>query len=405
MRAVIALLALLLLQDHAVDAASWEAVDSSVKVAEGVLAWEAKGGRSALTTRGIPEDLRGFAAIAFRASVEGEEERALVVGVAEKAARHSFWRKLTVKPGEAQAFEVKLWQFRTSGIPSWGRAARLAFGARDAGGSFRIEGVRLVKHAGGGVPFLEPEAALQGRAFGGESSAKATANFRVFTDAPLDLDKLGGHLEAMLKLFQKTFGLKEAPLDYPATLVVAKTPEAYRAFVKKTVEDVYAGLVAPPTSTGLTFEQYACTSWDEKLAERRPVFFHESCHLLIPRLLGFRGPDGATWVEEGICYWMQYEFMPSEPLSRPMRALLANARRPKLSTLAGTAKAGGMAEGLGLAVVDHLIRGPHAAKLGAVLEALRPQCDLPAAVKAALGLTIEEFEAAWLEWATGRYKD
>jgi hypothetical protein len=385
------------------DVERWKAVDSTRAIVDGALRWEAAKESSTLSADVLPAGGREIGRIAFRIRAEGDRERTLDVRLPQKDGL--FWRKIAAGR-EWTDVSVAPWQFRSVRRPSWEKLATIEFSMREAPGAVLIDGLRVEKPAEAGPTWLEPAGPLAARAFGDgarESRRATTASFRVFTDAPLDAEKIGATLEEFLALFQKTWGLSKAALDYPVTLVVAKTREAYTKFVERTSADVYASVIDADDvkAGGFTFEQYSVTSYLEEAGEKRPVFYHEACHQLVKRLLGLRGDAGATWIEEGICYFLQNEFLPQPGLAAEVAKLLDNPRRTAVERFDGRLKPAGSQN---LQSMTYAAMIAASEKRDEIVASLRERASLRRAVEDVLKLSIDEFEKKWLEFCRDRWR-
>jgi len=385
------------------DVERWKAADSTRAIVDGALRWEAAKESSTLSADVLPGSGREIGRIAFRVRAEGDRERTLDVRLPQKDG--VFWRRIAA--GRAWT-EVSLapWQFRSARLPSWEKLATLEFSMREAPGAVLIDGLRIEKPSEAGPTWLEPAGPLAARAFGdgAEAARRATTtNFRVFTDAPLDPEKIGAACEEFLALFQKTWGLPKAALDYPVTLVVTKTRDAYTKFVERTSAEVYASIIDADDlrAGGFTFEQYSVTSYLEEAGEKRPVFYHEACHQLVKRLLGLRGDAGATWIEEGICYFLQNEFHPQPGLAAEVSKVLDNPRRTAVERFDGRLRPAG-AQNLQSMTYAAMIAASE--KRDEIVASLRARASLKRAVEDVLKLSPEEFVAKWMEFCRGRWK-
>ena len=173
----------------------------------------------------------------------------------------------------------------------------------------------------------------------------------------------------------------------------------------KTARDVYGAETNARaiTSDGYTFFEYSFCSYNAERGERRPVFFHEVTHQLVTRAFGLRGAHGATWVEEGLCYFLQNEYLPQEDLPGQVGEMLANRRRPKLSEFEASIQTS-LVNLQALTLLAFLVKGRHADKLGDVLPALSKEASLPKAVAGVLKIPLADFESEWLEWVRETYK-
>ncbi len=383
----------------------WTTERGSLATIDGVLQWEAQKDAS-IATAAVPADWSSLGRLLFRVKLDGDRERTIVVRVANSQPHRSYWRRVAIQPGAWQTIELKFHQFRTEGVPDWRSIARLSIELRGEAGKLALSPVEVRNHTGILPPFLEPDEAIVARLSGDGRSVdvRHVANFRIISNAPLDLDRLGAHLGEFLSLFRKTLGLKEEPLRQAATLVITPTRDEYVRFVVRTARDVY-GADADEDSIkadGYTFEQYSVTSFREKLGEKRPVFFHEVCHQLVTRELGLRGEQGATWVEEGLCYFFQYEHQPSAESDASVRSVLEKRRAP-LSTFAHGYKPSGAANSQSLALMAYFVKGPARDRWQNIVAALRERSDLKHVVETVLKTSLEEFEADWLRWCRERY--
>jgi hypothetical protein len=413
------LVALMLLQtvidsfDADAVAKHWSAVDSTLSISHeparlkdgaGSLRWEAKAPKASVSTTSIPADWKEIGAVAFWIYLSDEKDRTLEVELKPKEGPGRFWRKVGLKAQTWQAVELATWQFRADGTPAWSDLGSLRLVLRDGPAALFIDHLRLLK---GDASAQEPAEALSNRAFGAQDGVaqKTTKNFRVFTNAPLDLDKLSTHLDEFLKLFQKTMGLRVGDLERPVTLVIHKTRAAYVEFAVRTARDVYGAEANARSinSDGYTFFDYSFCSYHAERGEKRPVFFHEVTHQLVTRSFGLRGAAGATWVEEGLCYFLQNEFLPQEDLAGQVGEMLANRRRPKLTEFEASIQTG-LVNLQALTLVAFLVKGKHSGKLGDLLPALSKEASLPKAVDAVLKIPLADFESEWLEWCRENYK-
>ncbi len=398
-------------------ATTWRAIDSTVainreparlKEGSGSLRWEARAERASVTTTKIPADWTEIGRLTAFVLLADEKARTLEVELREKQGSARFWRKIALKPLVWTEISLGPYQFRAEGAPSWKRIASLGFVLRDGPANLYVDTVTLARHKGELPPFLEPGDALVKRAFGESKDVvrTATRNFRAFSNAPLDGDKLGAALEEFFVLFRKSLALKEADLDYPVTLVIHSKRDAYVDFAVRTARDVYGAEVPAKRiwAEGYTFFDYSFTSYLNERHERRPVFFHEVCHQLLTRLLGLRGALGATWVEEGLCYFLQNEFIPQDDLGAEVKSLLDNARRPKLADLDGRIAPQGAVNLQALSIMAFLHDGRHKEHFAKILATLAKDASLAAAVENVLKTTTAEFDAEWQAWCRERYK-
>ncbi len=383
----------------------WTAERGTLTTEDGVLRWEAQKDAS-IATASVPADWGAIGGVSIRVKLDGDRDRTIVVRAANSQPSRSYWRRAVIKPGAWQTVELKFHQFRTEGVPDWRGIVRLSIELRGEAGKLAISPVELRGHTGILPSFLEPDEAIVARLSGDGRSVdvRHVANFRIISNAPLDLDKLGAHLGEFLSLFQKSLGQKEGPLRQAATLVITPTRDEYVRFVVRTARDVYGADASEDSikADGYTFEQFSVTSFREKLGEKRPVFFHEVCHQLVTRELGLRGEQGATWAEEGLCYFFQYEHQPSTESDASVRSVLEKRRAP-LSTFTHGYKPSGAANTQSMALMAYFVKGPVRDQWQNVVAALRERSDLKHVVETVLKTSLDEFEAEWLKWCRERY--
>lgn len=380
--------------------------DAGAKEGQGALRCDATGDGAWCGVTGVPADWSHVGAVEFWA--RSDKDRVIDVEARERSSSARFRRAVELKAGDWRRIQVPLWQFRSEGTPSWGSVSLLGFDLRGGKGTVWLDGLRLATHQGDLPPFLEPADSIRARAFDRNKCYGAeTRNFRVYADPCMEMDvqEVGTRLEAFLPRFQETMGLAKGDLPYPATLVIRSTREAYVDFVVETAGHVYNAVAAPSgiVSDGFTFEQYSCTYDDPKQGAARPVFYHEVCHQLVVRCLGLRGPRGATWAEEGICYLMQNEYLPQANLAETVKTLLANPKRPPLASLDDTTKTTGAVDLTGMLVMGFVAKGAHREKLPQFIAALRRGASMTRGVEEGLGMKLADFEAEWLAWCAETY--
>lgn len=377
------------------DAGAVEVVKAPAHAGTGALRWNAPKEGARLACGAFHGDLTSNRAIRFFAYLEGTVDREMTLKFRTKGG--DFARRFPLRPQVWSEIVVSFYQFRQEGLPRWDRVEALEFVARRPV-TIVLDDVGLVE--GGDDPQIEPGGALVERIFPDITPKIAlTENFRVFTDAAVDPALVAARLEEGLASFRKIFGIEE-PLAWPVTLVIRPTVEDYRRTSVETARDVYGGELAPPTAGGFTFYEFSFASYDEKYGATRPVFLHEAFHQIVSRLLGFHGANGAMWIEEGLCYFMQNEFTPIENAKEETLKLLDNPKRPALSTFDGKQRIDSGAENLeSFLVVQFLLKGPHAAKWADFVEALRENdTNLLKAADEALGVKPADFETEWVEF-------
>ncbi len=391
---------LCLIQDPVV-IEGWEAGGSKLSRDGSEYVWDAEKG-ARLSTAAVPKDWREYARVAFKVQA-GEDQ---VLDLWAHGGGASFKRRLDVKGGEWQAVEASLYQFRSIGVPHWSAIEKFEITLRDRAATLRLADLRLIRKKPGEIPEIEPEETLVARVFGPDAKIvrKTTPNFRVYADAPLDGEKLGAALEEFYALVQKTFGLA-GTLDYPATLIIAKTRPAYVTAASRTARDVYYGVLDEKSikAGGYTFENYSFTSYSESHAERRPVFFHEVLHQIVNRIFKLKGPAGATWIEEGICYFLQNEFIRQEDLSKHVGMMLQSPT-PLDKFAAGMSLAGSV-NLQSMTLAAFLSKGKYKDQRAAAFEALRDGASLKKAVEAALKVPLSDFEVEWKAFCAREYKE
>ncbi|MCE9584743.1 MAG: hypothetical protein K8T20_19810 [Planctomycetes bacterium] len=385
------------------EAGTPERVEAPAHGGSAALRWKAASDGAVLSFGGIRGDLTKSRALRFWIRIGGTVERDLVARVRAKGGL--FWRKFAVRPDVWTEVVIPFYQFRPEGFPVWEKAEAFELLARRAGTVF-LDDLAFVE--GGERPQIEPSAALCERVFpDGNPAIALTDNFRVFTDAPVDAAAVAARLEEGLVRFRKVFAVEE-PLGWPVTLIIRKSVEDYHRTAVDTAHDIYGGDIPAPAAGGLTFFDYSVTSLEEKYGALRPVFLHECCHQLVTRLLHVRGTNGASWLEEALCYFMQNEFLPIENAKEEALKLLDNPKRPALATFDGKQKIDSGAENLTAFLLSRwLLSDPHAAHWPEVLAALRENnlAILPA-VEEALGLkaedAVKDFEDFTRTWATSK---
>jgi len=383
-------------------AAGWEAKDGSVRRdldnvhdGSGALFWEAKDEGAVLSTTRLKGDVTEIRSLHGWIRLAGTAEREIVARIPARGG--VFWRRFTVRPGVWSEIVLPLYQFRATGTPRWTDVTGLEFVARR---SLVCTFDTWVAQEGGSWPAIEPNVTLEERVFGSVRHSMAlTENFRVFTDAPINARDTADRLEAGLVRFRVIFGTDE-PLDWPVTLIIRKSADDYRRTAVDTARDVYAGELTPPSAGGFTFLDYSFSSFDERAGALRPVFLHEACHQLVSRLLDFRGENGATWVEEGICYVLQNDFTPIEGAKGQALELLGDGKRAPLSAFDGALKIStGPLNMQSFLVMRFILKGPHAGKWADLREALREnKLGLLASVEEAWGIKPADFEKEWEEF-------
>lgn len=330
---------------------------------------------------------------------------ALVVELKQHNSAPRFWRKVDVAAGDWQRIEIPLYEFRTDGVPRIAECDLIGFRLRGAG-TFDLDGIEI--EAGAAPALLEPMDALALRAFGGPAKDTAeTTHFRVLTDSAAPAKEVAAGLEQFLGLFQERMGLPQGNVVPQVTLVIHATREAYVDFVARTARDVYGGVIDPKgiTAGGFTFEKYSCTSYDPEQGAKRPVIYHEACHQLVTRCLGLRGPNGASWAEEGVCYYMQNEYLPQANLGEEVGKLLENPKRPALASLKDTTPTTGAVNMTGMLLIAYLVEGPHKDRLSPFLTELRDgHHDLARAVERTLGVKPDAFATDWEAWVRQTYR-
>ncbi|KAF0245512.1 MAG: hypothetical protein FD180_1554 [Planctomycetota bacterium] len=377
------------------DAGDVSRVEGPVHAGSGALRWKTPKEGTKLQFGGLKGDLTKNRAVRFFAWLEGTVERDLTLRIHTKGG--DFWRRFSLRPQVWSEVVVPFYQFRQDASPLWSRAEGFAIVARKPL-AIVLDDLSLVE--GGEHPQIEPAAALIERVFPGrEPAISLSDNFRVFTDAPLDAAAVSARLEEGLGRFRKIFGVEE-PLAWPVTLIVRTTPEEYRRTAVETARDVYGGDLSAPTAGGFTFYEYSFTSYDEKQGATRPVFLHEACHQLVSRLLHFQGPNGALWIEEGLCYFMQNEFTPIENAKDEALKMFENPKRPRLASFDAKQRIDSGAENLtAFLVTQYMLKGPHAAQWKDYVEALRENdTNLLKAAQEAFGVKPEAFEQEYEEY-------
>ena len=345
----------------------------------------------------------GLRKVTFQA--RSETDLALVVELKQHNCAPRFWRKVDVAAGDWQRVEIPLYQFRMDGVPRIAECDMIGFRLRSAG-TLELDGIEI--EAGAAPSHLEPMDAVARRAFGGPARDSAeTTNFRVLTDSDAPAKEVAEGLEAFLGLFQERMGLPGDELAAQVTLVIHAERAAYVDFVARTAREVYGGVIDPKgiTAGGFTFERYSCTSYDPEQGAKRPVFYHEACHQLVTQCLGLRGPNGASWAEEGICYYLQNEYLPQANLAEEVGKLLENPKRPSLDSLKDTTQTTGAVNMTGMLVMAFLAEGPHKDRLAAFVAELREgHHDLARAVDRALGMKMGAFASEWEAWVRATYR-
>lgn len=372
----------------------------------GALSWETPE-KGSISTSAIPRNWNEFSGVSFWARCS--EERVVDVIVAPEKGPARFWRKATIAAGDWQQIVIPLYRFRTDEVPVWSDVVNLEILARAGTSTIHIDDLRLLKKKDGEIPQVEPDEPLIARAFGAEPKevlVNKTTNFRLYTNAPLNVEKVGAALEEFYKLFRSTFGLGDAALDYPVTVVIHKERADYVRFASKTALEVYGGVIDEKTirSGGFTFENYSLSSYLETHGDMRPVFYHEACHQLVTRLLKLRGPKGASWVEEGICYFMQNEFLRQEGLNAEIRTMLSNRRRTGLDKFTVSLSPAGAINLQSMMIVAYVMKGKHKESAAAFFNALRDGVNLKLAVEESLKVTLDEFQSGWEEFSREAYK-
>jgi hypothetical protein len=379
----------------AADAGTVELVKAPAHAGAGALRWSAPKEGARLACDAVHGDLTPNRAVRLFAYLEGTVDREMTLKFRTKGG--DFARRFPLRPQVWSEIVIPFYQFRQEGLPRWEKVESLEFVARRPV-AIVLDDVGLVE--GGDAPQIEPGGALVERIFpDGTPKIALTENFRVFTDAAVDPAPVAARLEEGLAAFRKIFGIEE-PLAWPVTLVIRPTVDDYRRTAVETAKDVYGGELAPPTAGGFTFYEYSFTSYDEKYGATRPVFLHEAFHQVVSRLLGFHGTNGAMWIEEGLCYFMQNEFTPIENAKEETLKLIDNPKRPALGTFDGKQRIDSGAENLqAFLVVQFLMKGPHAAKWKDFVEALRENdTNLLKAADEALGVKPADFEKEWIEF-------
>ncbi len=377
-----------------------------LKEGSGSLRWEAKAARASITTTAIPADWSSIGRLSFWAWLADEKERTIDVELREREGAVRFWRKFTLKPQTWVAVELGPWQFRADGVPSWKSLKLLSLVLRDGPSTVYLDSLRLLPKTGDRASLLEPDDSLVKRAFGDKADVMraTTKNFRAFSNAPMDGGKLGANLEEFYQVFLKTLGLPAKDLDYPVTLVIHTKREDYVDFAVRTAREVYGAEADARRirSDGYTFFEYSFTSYLAARGEKRPVFYHEVCHQLVSRLLGLRGANGATWVEEGICWFLQNEYLPQENLAQEVDRLF-DGRRPKLADFNDEIASQGVVLLQSMLLIGYFVK-EKAEKRAAIFEALAKSADLTALVEQVLKTDLAAFEADWQAWAKRAYR-
>jgi hypothetical protein len=377
-----------------------------IKQGTGALSWETPD-KGSIATSAIPKSWKEFSKLAFWARCA--EERVVDVIVAPEKGPARFWRKIVIPAGDWHRVEIALYQFRSDDVPTWSDVARLEISAREGSATIHLDDLRLLRKKEGEIPQVEPDEAVIARAFGPEPKevlTKKTANFRLYTNAPLDVEKVGKALEEFYQLFRKTFALGEANLDYPATLVIHKTRPDYVRFASRTALEVYAGVTDEKNirSDGYTFENYSTSFYLEKFGDRRPVFYHEVCHQLVTRCLKLKGPRGASWAEEGLCYFMQNEFIKQDGLHDQVQSMISNPRRTALDKFTVSLSPTGVINLQSMMIVAYAVKGSPKESAPAFLSALRDGVRLQKAVEEGLKLSMADFEKGWEEFCKEAYR-
>ncbi|GEM_PF-4110879 len=354
---------------------------------------------------GVCANIEGMAALRFWARVE--LEMGIEVEIRSRTAAARMWRKVDLSGPDWQEIVLPLWTFRTEGDPILSDCDLVAFRPRGTG-SVWIDDLRRAQAVEAANPLIEPLDLISQRAFGKAAGGRAeTRNFRVLTNSPIDAREVADGLEDFRDLFQERMRLRKWNIEVPVTVVIHETRDEYVDFVARTAREVYGGVIDPKgiTAGGFTFERYSCTSYDPEQGAKRPVFYHEACHQLVTQCLGLRGPNGASWAEEGICYYLQNEYLPQANLAEEIGNFLENPKRPPLASLKDTTPTTGVVNMTGLLVMAFLAEGPHSDRLAAVLAELRDgHHDLGRAVERALEMKLDEFAAEWEAWVRETYR-
>jgi len=397
--------------------ASWSSKDSSLTLnknpgfvhdGSGSLEWTAKASRAFVATTAIPSDWKDVSAISFWIFSNEEATRTLEIELAPLKGNEVFWRKAVVTPRTWQLIRIPLYQFRSKGVPSWSDLGVLRFKVREESASFYIDNIDLEKHSEARVPWIEPLDSLSKHCFPLSTNVltHATKNFRIISDAPVDEKIVGEKLEEFLKLFQSKMGLKEEDLPYPATLVINRERPQYLAAAANTAREIYAAELDVKTisSDGYSFEQYSYCFFSPKYGNLRPTFYHEVCHQLVTRTFKLHGPQGATWLEEGICYYMQNEFLPQPDLGKQVLDFLDNPRRLDFSKFNLSLRPSGPINVQVMTLACFLVEGPHKEHLKEMMEAMAPQVNLAVAVEKVLHMPLSDFESEWESWCRTHYQ-
>jgi len=362
-------------------------------------------------------DWRRFRALSLFAKVEAEGPIRMRIIARDGRGPRGVLRRFVLEPGDWREVVLPLADWREDfhdQVGDFRRVERILFRWDGGKGRVTIDDVRLLPGERGDESCRPSAEAHLAVAFGDERSfAREGDGFLLLTDVRKLRGRTGRKLLARLSearaLLADRYGVP-GELDHPVPFFVFSRAEDFRSFYPRLGEHLGAG-VPEPTGDGFTAFGTAGSWWDPAQGEERPVYASQAAKCVVRRLLGIA--TNGNWVQRGLAGAVQVRLRPESAADvdfrRNFRKLAAGAGGPFLpwTELFAARAPGSRATPQLLTIVEHLA-DEHRERLGAVWTAVAGLSEplhesAPAAIAEVLGLTLEEWEEAWLAWGLSTY--
>jgi hypothetical protein len=222
-------------------------------------------------------------------------------------------------------------------------------------------------------------------------------HFIIFTNGPRTTIRFRDTLEKLYDFVKKYYPYEDE--SRPLKCYIFKSPDEYFDYSEK-----IRGFRAARATAGHATAEYYATFYQSPTAS---VVIHEATHLIVNAVC--RVNDGGSWFQEGTAVFMEKHFAGLDPSTgqrsnirygryHPLRELAA------LPVIAADGRNGLRNYAQAGSIMDFMVRGPHKGKFKDYMSYLRKHplthgvAGAEKSIREVYGMSLEEFDAAWMEY-------
>ncbi|MEN8150159.1 MAG: hypothetical protein ABFS86_10065 [Planctomycetota bacterium] len=362
------------------------------------------------------QDWREFRAFSLHAKVEADDPIEMRIIAWDGRGRRGMLRRFKLFPGDWREVVLPLSKWREEVwdyVGDFGRVTGMELRWDEGSGTVTIDDLRLLPGKKENLscrPTIEERIAI---AFPeGKTKIHETPHFQLVTNATRfkgkEGKKVAARLEEVPALLEKRWDLS-GKADVPVPFIVFKKAEQYREFFVF-LGKAFGATVHPPTTDGYSVLGVVGSTWSAEYGWKRPVYVHEAAHGIVRQRLGLA--SNGNWIQEGLANAVQVNFYPDSWSVFELKKKFAAREAGKEPWLPWgkllMEKRPGMAYYDQLATMMEFLAERYRDDLPKFWDLLRGSEEMvhknsAELLSSALGKTISELEAEWIEWGKNKY--